>query len=48
MTILTQHKVRKSNLLSYDIQSLETLYAVELLDCEYQREKGGWKDVAFA
>ena len=35
MTILTQHEVRKPNLLSYDIQSLDTLYAVELLDGEY-------------
>jgi len=43
MTILTQHEVRKSNLLSYDIQSLDTLCAVELLDGEYQREKGGGK-----
>ena len=40
MTILTQHKVRKSNLFSYDTQPLDTLYAVELLDGKYQREKG--------
>jgi len=40
MTILTQHEVRKSNLLSCDIPSLAILYVVELLDGEYQREKG--------
>lgn len=40
MTILTQHEMRKSNHLSYDMLSLDTLYGVELLDGEYQREKG--------